>query len=64
MRFYFNEDNDVPRCVLCGSTRFTNLEFCDDCGEWLCRDICKNNWTLRGLAMMVRGKKRLSERFS
>jgi len=64
MKFYFNEDNQVPTCVLCGNERFTMLFFCEDCGEWLCRNTCENNLMLRGLAAMVKGKKHLSERFA
>ena len=64
MRFYFDEDNQVPRCVLCGNYHSRELFYCDLCKEYLCRHTCENKWSLRGAAMMEKGRRKLSERFA
>lgn len=63
MKFYFNEDNEVPTCVLCGNERYTEIFYCDDCKEWLCRGTCENKMGLRAQAAVARGLKHLGERF-
>lgn len=60
MRFYFDENNNFPRCVICGRTG--NISWCEDCEEFFCPK-CADNWGARLAGATVKKAKHIYEKF-